>query len=117
MNTITLPAMIQLAAVTVALGLFAVGLYASVSDLKYSSADPADGQAHSLACFKKGIIFVAGGIAVLALARIINLCLASGGQDIFRHIGTGLWETLRDRAFLLLLPLGVWLWRRHSAAK
>jgi len=115
MDTITLPAMLQLLAVTVALGLFAVGLYSSIKDLSYNTNDPADAEAHSKEAFKKAIIMVAGGIGVFAIARFATLLGQHDRQGIGATVLQAVWEAVRDRSFLLLIPIGVRLWRKKSS--
>ncbi len=115
MDTITLPAMLQLLAVTVALGFFAVGLYSSIKDLSYSTNDPAEAEAHSREAFKKAVIMVACGIGVFAVARFASLLGQPDRQSIGAAALQAVWEAVRDRGFLLLIPIGVRLWRKKSS--
>lgn len=117
MDTTTLPALLQLLAVTVALVLFAVGLYASIRDLTYTgSDDPVEREAYSKSAFKKSVIFILCGIGVFALARfaqIISQPETAGVGAILQAV----WEAIRDRSFLLLIPILIRLWKKNSAGK
>lgn len=113
MDTITLPAMLQLVTVTAALALFAVGLYATIKDLSYNG-DPSEREAYSKAAFRKAMIMIACGIGVFAVSRFVNLCGHPDRPGVGTMLLQSLWESVRDRGFLLLIPLAVRLWRRKS---